>query len=184
MSGSFFIQGVLVECISSRTVKSVLASRIAHDSLYVYLGIELCCCLLYIRAHTRSVMARKVLPGGIALFIPYMIYYWSRNPEATDFNSNIITVEGFMIILACVYFFIELLTRRPDQNLFTEPAFWCISGMLVLFTVITPVFLLVNYFLHNRETLFYRLYVANNLCYTLLFATFGLGMGRKFSARI
>ena len=124
-------------------------------------------------------MAKKILLAGIILFIPYTFYYWLSNPKATDFDSNILTTEGFLIILACVYFFYELLTGRPDKNLFTEPAFWSISGMLVLFTVITPVFLLVNYFIHNREALFYRLYIANNVCYSLLFATFAATMGPR-----
>ena len=182
MAGAFLVQTVLVEWLASLSVKTVLSKRVAHDSLYVYLLVELTCCLLFIRRHTRSALVKKILVAGVLLFIPYTFYYWLSNPEATDFSSNILTVEGFLIILACVYFFFELLTGQPDKNLFTEPAFWSISGMLVLFTVITPVFLLVNYFIHNRQTLFYRLYIANNLCYCLLFATFALTIikGKKY----
>jgi hypothetical protein len=185
MAGAYLLQTLLVEWLASLSVKTVLSRRVAHDSLYVYLLVELVCCLLFIRWFTRSAVAKKVFIAGILLFIPYTFYYWLSNPQATDFSSNILTVEGFLIILACVYFFFELLTGRPDQNLFTEPAFWSISGMLVLFTVITPVFLLVNYFIHNREALFYRLYMANNLCYSLLFLTFSLTIykGKKYGAR-
>ena len=183
MAGSFLLQSLLVEWVASQPVKNAVRSRIAHDSLYVYLGIELTCSLLFIRCHTRPALAKKVLLWGVILFIPYMLYYWFSDPLDTGFNSNILTAEGFLIILACAWFFIELMTGRPDRNLFTEPAFWSISGMLVLFTVITPVFLLVNYFIHNREALFYRLYIANNVCYSLLFATFALTIarGRKLS---
>jgi hypothetical protein len=185
MAGGFLLQSLVVEWLAGLSEKTVLTRRISHDSLYVYLLVELVCCLLFIRMHTRSPLARNVLLGGIILFIPYTFYYWFSNPKATDFNSNILTAEGFLIILACVYFFYELLTGRPDKNLFTEPAFWSISGMLVLFTVITPVFLLVNYFIHNREVLFYRLYIANNICYSLLFATFAMtmGPGKKYAGR-
>jgi len=177
MAVAFLLQSLLVEWVASHSEKSALRSRIAHDSLYVYLGVELSCSLLFIRSHTRSIPVKKILLWAILLFIPYMFYFWLSNPLATDFNSNILTTEGFLIILACVYFFFELLTGRPDKNLFTEPAFWSISGMLVLFTVITPVFLLVNFFIHNRESLFYRLYIANNICYSLLFVTFAVTMG-------
>jgi len=176
MAGGYLLQSLLVEWLASLSNKTVLSQRVAHDSLYIYLLLELICCLLFIRWHTRSAIAKKILVGSILLFIPYMLYYWMSNPLATDFNSNILTAEGFLIILACVYFFCESLMGKPDQNLFTRPAFWNILGMLVLFTVITPVFLLVNYFIHNREAMYYRLYIANNLCYTVLFVTFAVAI--------
>jgi len=112
MAGSFLLQSLLVEWVASQAVKNAVRSRIAHDSLYVYLGIELTCCLLFIRCHTRPVIAKKVLLWGVILFIPYMFYYWFSNPLDTGFSSNILTAEGFLIILACAWFFIEFNDRQ------------------------------------------------------------------------
>ncbi len=170
------LQSLVVQYKHALAAPTPLDTRIAHDSLYVYLMIELTCCLLFIKSHLRSRQFKRLILPGILFFNLFTIYYWLGKPSFEDFYMVVPTVEGFLIIIACVYFFYELLSGEPYKDLFTEPSFWAISGMLVLFTVITPVFLLLNYFIKNRDAMFYKLYATNNLSYTLLFVTFAVAI--------
>lgn len=170
------LQSIVVQYIRSQPAETALDTRIKHDSLYVYLIIEFACCLLFIRSHLRSKAIKKMALPCIAAFTLFTIYYWLGKPSFTDFYAQVPAVEGFLIIIPCVYFFYELLTGDLHKDLFTEPAFWAISGILVLFTIITPVFLLLNYFIQNRTTMFYRLYITNNMAYALLFITFAVAI--------
>jgi len=64
MAGSFLLQSLLVEWVASQQMKNAVRSRIAHDSLYVYLGIELTCSLLFIRCHTPAGHSKKGIVVG------------------------------------------------------------------------------------------------------------------------
>jgi len=88
------------------------------------------------------------------------------------FYLQIPAIEGFLVILACLYFFFELFTLQPNKNLIAESSFWAVSGMLVLFSIVTPVFILVNYLFQNNRPLFHTLYIINDISYSLLFITF------------
>lgn len=173
---SSLLQSLIVQYKHGLPHPTDLNVRIAHDSLYVYLIIELACCLLFIKSHLQSKAVKKAILPVILFFTLFTTYYWLGKPSFDDFYAQVPSVEGFLIIIPSAYFFYELLTREPHKDLFTEPSFWAISGMLVLFTIITPVFLLLNYFLHNRNDFFYKLYTTNNLAYTLLFATFAVAI--------
>lgn len=166
------LQSIVIQYKRAQETPSPMDLRIAHDSLYVYLIVELTCCLLFIKSYLQSKRIKQLILPAIGLFWIFTIYYWLFKPSNTNFYSEVPTVEGFLVIIPAAYFFYELLTGRPDKDLFTEPAFWTISGILVLFTVITPVFLLLNYFIQNKNALFYKLYITNNIAYTLLFTTF------------
>ena len=170
------VQSFVIQYMRAQPVLTPLDTRIAHDSLYVYFILEFACCLLFIMAHLRSRVVKKIILPCVVFFALFTIYFWLGKPSFADFYAEVPTMEGFLIIIPCVYFFYELLTGDPLKDLFTEPSFWAISGMLVLFTVITPVFLLLNYFIKNRNDLYYRLYITNNIAYTLLFVTFAVAI--------
>lgn len=170
------LQSLVIQYKRSQPVPTPLDLRIAHDSLYAYLIVELTCCLLFIKSYLQSKVVKKLILPAIIFFAVFTMYYWFGKPSFANFYSEVPTVEGFLVIIPAAYFFYELLTGKPDKDLFTEPAFWSISGILVLFTVITPVFLLLNYFIQNKNALFFKLYITNTLAYTLLFITFAIAI--------
>lgn len=52
----------------------------------------------------------------------------------TNFNTNILKIGSFcMIILSCLYF-IELLSKEDQFNLFREPMFWIATGVFLFNT--------------------------------------------------
>ena len=151
---------------------ALIREYITLYSLYIYLIIELTCSLLFISAQSRSVVAKKIITISIILFTLYTILYSGIHSSSHNFHIQLPLIEGLLVIISALYFFYELFTLKPDKNLFATPAFWSISGMLFLFTVISPIFLLINYFRTNSRSLYFILYTINNVAYSLLFTTF------------
>ena len=143
-----------------------------QKSMYIYLIIELFCCSLYIRENIQSQISKKVvLTSSIGLEL-YIITYWALHFESRYLPLHIEIIEGFLIIAFCLYYFYELFTQRPDKDLLHTASFWAISGMLILFSAITPLFLFYDYLRKTHYPLIQSLYIINNVSYCLLFITF------------
>jgi len=140
--------------------------------MYIYLIIEIGCCLFYIRANIQSIIAKRLTLACLIAYAIYTITYWSLHYKEKYLPAHIEITEGFIIILFCLYYFYELFTLQPDKNLPREPSFWAISGMLFLFCAITPLFLFYDYLRKSISPLANSLYAINNISYSLLFITF------------
>lgn len=167
-----FLQELVVVCDDLKPRKSIFGSNVSQNSLYPYLIVELACCLLYIKANIKSRKVKKVISLATLLFIFYTIIFCTVHHTSHYFYLQIPTVEGFLIILFCLYYFYEIFTIRPDKKFSREPSFWAVSGMLVVLITLTPYFMLVNYFENNYRPLFRVLYIVNDISYCLLFITF------------
>ena len=152
----------------------VVIGYIYHYSLYIYFVVELTCTLLYIRSYLHFTIAKMALIICILLFTLYTILYLCFHPS--DYYVHLSSIEGFMIIIPALYFFYESFTLSPEKSLSVTPAFWSISGMLALFTIITPIFQLINYLNLNAIPLFFTLITINNIAYSLLFTLFGMAI--------
>lgn len=154
----------------------LLPKTISKFTLYLYLLFEATCCLLFIKKHITSVIFRKIITLSNLLFIIYSATYWALKFDTYVYSLHIIIIESFLIIIPCLYFFYELFTRAPDKNIFNEPDFWVISGMLISFSIMTPFSLLFNYLEKNFNAVFKSLFLINYLSYVLLFITFIIAM--------
>jgi len=150
-----------------------------QQSMYMYLLIEITGCALYIRENIQSRQAKKLVLSSAIIFDMYIISFKLVHSSTLFVPSHIETLEGLLIIMYCLYYFYELFTMNPDKVLLNEPAFWAISGMLVLFSTITPLFLFFNYLRNNLRPLANSLYVINNISYILLFITFIIAITRN-----
>jgi len=133
-----FVQVLLTELENLIDPHQKSGIYIDQKLMYGYLIIEIICSSLYISKSTQSPKIKKIIPGSAFLFGIYTITFWLPHFTTKILPHHIEIIEGFLIITYCLYFFYELFTTKPDKILLREPAFWAISGMLILFTAITP----------------------------------------------
>src|SRR4051812_24247138 len=153
-------------------LKEIKNRHIDQKAMYAYLIIELLCCALYIRQNVRAIISKKIILGSAVLFNIYIIGFELLNPGIKFLPSHIEIIEGLIIIAYCLYFFYELFAAQPNKTLHLESSFWAISGMLILFSAITPLFIFYNYLRANHNPLAKGIYAINHISYSLLFITF------------
>lgn len=167
-----FIQMLLTEFQMLTDPHYIKARYIDQKTMYLYLAIELACCSLYIKEHIQSRKSKILIITSSTLFGVYIVIFGLVHFWGKYLPLHIEVIEGLLIIVYCLYYFYELFALKPDKILIREPSFWAISGMLVLFSAITPLFLLFDYMRKNHIRMGYSLYSINNIAYCLLFITF------------
>ena len=166
------IQALIEELNLLIDLKEIKDKNIEQKAMYIYLAVETLCCGLYIRENIRSSPGKKLIMRSAVLFSIYIIGFGLLNFTTKFLPAHIEVIEGLIIIAYCLYFFYELFTVKPDKILYREPSFWAISGMLILFSAITPLFLFFNYLRDSHSPLARSLYAINNISYSLLFMMF------------
>jgi len=138
-----------------------------HSSIYIYLVIEAACCLMYLKAQIKSTWVKKTILFSMILYIGYLILVACSLP--VHFAHYVEIFEGFLITIFCLYYFYESFTQRIARKLSTEPAFWAILGMLILFCMTMPLWGLLNFFVKGNSMLKESLFTINYLAYTFFF---------------
>lgn len=152
-----------------------------------YLFIEIIYFLFFIKEHIQSRLAKKIISNTPFVFIGYTIIlvisaFLTRHSttalhaKVTTCLSNVFSIESFLIIMSCLYFFYELFIHNPIKENLSLPAIWAISGMLILSGTIIPFFLFAIYLAKNNQLMMHRLWAINYIAYSLLFITFIMAM--------
>src|SRR5439155_20436052 len=106
------------------------------------------------RENIQFRQAKKLILFSAIIFDIYTLSFRLAYSSKTAFvPSHIEMLEGTLIIMYCLYYFYEHFTTEPHKTLVNEPAVWAISGMLILFSTITPLFLFFNYLRNNIRPL-------------------------------
>ena len=166
------IQGFAISYDDLNKSQTVLGKNVEQTSVYLYLVIELTCCLLFITTYLRTGKIKKILLPLNALFAVYAITYCSLHVNQRSYPWYITITESALIISGALYFFYELFHYKPHLHLVIEPSFWAISGMLVMYSAVIPLFLVFDSMRKSSPALTDKLYAINNVFYSLLFITF------------
>lgn len=147
--------------------------------LLMYLFIELTCCSLYISVNIQSKWAKRtllIMSAAVACYMLVETITLLLGVSSLHLPVNTPTLEGLSIIVSCLYFFYESFTKGVLKNRSYKSALWAISGMLLLFTTITPLFLIEQYLRKNNKYLLYHIWVINYVAYCMLFFTFAIAI--------
>lgn len=102
---------------------------------------------------------------------------------AHTFHSFSYCTGCLLIVLVCVYYFIELFQLPNTINLLKEPAFWICSGLLFFCTVSFPLLGLTNYIYRISPIIIANLRIILNLMNVLLCVMFTIAFLCRFSYR-
>jgi fumarate reductase subunit C len=152
-----------------------------------YLFIEVIYCFFYIKAHIQSRVIKRIISITPFVFIGYTIItviiailtLHTKTILRSIAKASIpytFTIEGFLIIAACLYFFYELLVGNFIKEKFSVSATWAISGMLILSGSLTPFSLFEIYLFKNNRPMLHSLWPINYISYSILFITFAIAI--------
>jgi len=123
---------------------------------------------------------RIILMFCATLFAVFSIVNLVLWESLLEFNSNQRYVEGFIIMIICVLFFLQLLRKAEFIKLETYPYFWLTSGFLTYFAGTLIVFYLVRRLEDDSADFYWGIHgilnILLNVCYALT-----LWMGRRAS---
>lgn len=144
-------------------------NNMPYFHLYTYIEFSFLF-IIYITL-LKTVWQRVVLFFGAVIFGLFSVVnlmYWE---SILEFNSNQRYVEGFIVMIMCVLFFLDLLNRAEFVKLESYPYFWLTAGFLTYFAGTLIVFYLVRR-LESESVDFYWgvhgvLNIMLNSCYAL-----------------
>ncbi len=136
----------------------------------IFLLLELVFCTLFIKTSITNKLFKKIITfytGLVVITIPILFFSNSIDKDAA---FPLFVIENICLTITCLLYFIDLFRQPPTRHLPQEPAFWAISGMLLLFSVGTPLFLLINTLDYNFALS--TVYIINHILYCLLYLTY------------
>lgn len=77
------------------------------------------------------------------------------------------TLEGLLILITAIYFFIRLFKKSESTNLINEPSFWIYTGITFTFVLILPTLSLLNYLKETNINFYNLAYAFYSLIYSL-----------------
>lgn len=94
----------------------------------------------FVREFIRSGKARKVLLICLIVYPAIFLANILLVQGSTAFHSMTYSLGCVLIIVSCIYYFLELFQRTYSVNLARQPAFWICSGLLFNYTCTFPVY--------------------------------------------
>jgi len=88
------------------------------------------------------------------------------------FNTITFSLGCLLIVMICIYYFLELFQLTSSINLLTQPSFWICSGLLFYFSCSFPLLGLVNFLKSPSKIIGNSLAIISNLLDVLLYSSF------------
>jgi len=180
---SLLVYGVLslVQCfigtyISIYTQHDPKSDTIIQNSINVFMLFEFLIFSQVIISSVRSRSIKRTLGMAVAVFLVTVLYCWLFTAAFNKPPESLSVLESFLVIIGCLLYYFEMFTSPPNIKLLQHPRFWFITGMLLLFAFLLPLFLQGNNDLLNFTDLFNAVYMMNLIGYTILFIFFTIGM--------
>lgn len=97
------------------------------------------------------------------------------------FNSNQRYVEGLMVILLCVTYFVQLMRRAEHRYLQSLPSFWLNSGFLIYFSGTLFLFMLGRELIEKDIGIFWEIHAVLNIGLNTVFVIALLKARKQFT---
>jgi len=112
-----------------------------------------------------------ILNVFFGIFFIYMMFNDKRFSFgiSDSTQSKVYTIEGAILLIVCLFYFLELFKKPHNLNLKNEPVFWISTGLLLFFTCTLPFSVLENYMSQNYPEFNIPLYSIFYVFYILLF---------------
>lgn len=130
-----------------------LADRYINN-MYLYhiiCLIEFLCISIYILSLIKSRALKKIIYIQSAFFVAFFFsnLYWLE--PINTLNSNSISLEFLLLIIACSFYFYELTNSDAMLHFHKDGDFWIVSGFLFHFCSSFLTFALYKYTAKNNE---------------------------------
>ena len=156
---------------------------LTNSSIYLYTLCEITLSLAYIQIFIPKKGIKKGMLASWIIFTSVTLYNFICHLDSRKIVSYIGIAEGIIIIIACLCFFYKLFKTPAIKNVSKASEIWAIAGIFLLFSLITPFFLMLDYLKNHNWLLAKKLYIINNISYCLMFIAFTIAIRHDRSVR-
>lgn len=177
-----YISSLLIVCLtnelnnltydSNRQIKYF--SGVANYLDYSFTFLEMIVFSHFFYRTTKSNIERRIIIFLNTCFLVYFAYmpftdakFYHSISEITQ--SKVYTIEGAILLLICLFHFIEIFKELPTINLKNEPIFWVSTGLLFFLICTLPYSVLENYIDKHYGGVGSSLYSLFYIFYIVLF---------------
>jgi hypothetical protein len=121
-------------------------SDLINISAYIFILIEYPILAYLISIKIKSIRIKQIILRSSLIFEIIALILLIFIKSISSIISIATTIESISMILACLYFFYELLNSPPTLHLKQESSFWLANGILFLSVCILPFYLAFGYF--------------------------------------
>lgn len=148
-------------------------------SIYIYWAFILFETMYFLHFFSRWLnrFVKGYQYGGTTLVtgISMLIYFRSFSPRPAAFTAA--TVESLVMVVPCIYYFIDVFQRPTACPLQDDPTFWTVTGIFAYFSMNLPILWFSNYFDHtNRQYLAQAIYSIHNFVLVITYSLFTKAM--------
>jgi len=170
-----FISGAASTLSKYANYHYALFSGLATYIDYIFTSIEMIIFSSFFYKLLDNRIIKKFIIVSNVLFCFYFIYMLVKDPEfykeiSEITQSKVYTVEGIILLIICLFYFIELFKKIPYQSLNREPVFWISAGLLFFLACTLPFSLLEVYIqtklpdqISTSYSIFYVFYILFSL---------------------
>ncbi len=129
--------------------------------LHVYVEFSVITLLFFLTYD--SLLWRGIAVSFFAVFLIYSLGNAILYEDFGGFNSNQRYVEGLMILVLCIGYYITLLRRPIHRYLEKQPMFWLTSGYLIYFAGTLYLFLFSRELLAINDFQYWEIHAVLNI---------------------
>jgi len=145
-----FVQGVIGELDLFLQPWKRGKHSVVNTSLFIFIQFEYSIFAFLLSRFIEHRIVKRFLIFSCPLFITIAIMVWYFTPHIYKIFSTTTIIESLTLVPFCLYYFFQLLQKPPLFKLTDDPSFWITAGILFLFTIITPFYILDDYLINDR----------------------------------
>ena len=173
----FLILSLLVEIIGDLRSYKRLNNLLMYN---FFTGFEFTFYIWMIRNIVQNEKAKKYI-FYILLFFPFLdLFNIFFIQGIKHFHTITYAIGCLLIVLLCIYYFLELFQSSISVNLLRQPAFWICSGLLFYYCCSFPIFGLSNFLLSLPRVIIVNISTIIILLNIFLYSMFTLAFLCRF----
>lgn len=147
----------------------------ANVHIYNYFtAFEFSCYLLIIRAMVNNVFARKMLLVAALIYFPATSLYIYYILPPLYFHAITYSMGCLLVVIATVYFFLELFRTPRSISLLRQPSFWICTALLFFYCSSFPLYGLVNFWAENSPIIIQNFGLIMSILNVFLYFLFSI----------
>lgn len=137
----------LLATLSAEVYGNLLDLRGEHNIwIYRYFTtVEFCFYFYVVGVMISNPIARRVVHIGGALYTLASLIYIVFFVKPLEFHTVPYSLGCLLVVMATVYYFLELFRKPKTLNLLRSPEFWICTGLLFFYCSSFPLYSLLNY---------------------------------------
>jgi hypothetical protein len=122
-------------------------------------------------SHTQKNTLKLILPAYVVFFIVFTLISSHEHNSFRATKNLIYTIESLIIMMYCVFYYINLFKKKPELNLKRDASFWITTGIFCMLIGMLPFSIAETYLIRAYRHSWVILSIIYNVLYIFNFIT-------------